>query len=125
MSQVVNVALSSKTYKFDFANKRIIGYTDEQDAVMQFVRKVLDTSKYAYCIYDWYYGNEIKSLVGKSIVVATSKLVDYVCEALFADDRILDLTDWEITYPAPDTIQCSFRVISIYGEDKAGLEVKV
>ena len=53
----------TKTYKLDLINKRIIGLIDGREAVNQHIRKVLSTDKYAYEIYDWYYGNEILKLV--------------------------------------------------------------
>ena len=58
--------LPTKTFRLDMENGRIMGNIDDSEAVMQFIKKVLDTSKYAYEIYDWYYGNQLNLLVGQS-----------------------------------------------------------
>ena len=42
----------SLTYRLDFTNRRIIGKIDDKEAVIQFIKKVLETDKYAYEIYD-------------------------------------------------------------------------
>ena len=57
--------MPTKTYRVDKVNGRIIGNIEDRDAVMQFIENVLDTIKYAYWIYDLYYGNELNKLVGK------------------------------------------------------------
>lgn len=113
----------SLTYRLDFTNRRIIGKVDDKEAVMQFIKKVLDTSKYAYEIYDWYYGNELPALVGMSydyIVVEAPRIIE---EALLVDDRITYIDQWSFKKVAVDAIEISFLVHTIYGNIKYTKEV--
>ena len=66
--------LPTKTFRLDMENGRIMGNIDDSEAVMQFIKKVLDTSKYAYEIYDWYYGNQLYLLVGHSKEILVPRL---------------------------------------------------
>lgn len=113
----------SLTYRLDFTNRRIIGKVDDKEAVMQFIKKVLDTSKYAYEIYDWYYGNELLTLVGMPydyIVVEAPRIIE---EALLVDDRITYIDQWSFKKVAVDAIEISFLVHTIYGNIKYTKEV--
>ena len=113
----------SLTYRLDFTNRRIIGKVDDKEAVMQFIKKVLDTSKYAYEIYDWYYGNELLALVGMSydyIVVEAPRIIE---EALLVDDRITYIDQWSFKKVAVDAVEISFLVHTIYGNIKYTEEV--
>lgn len=113
----------SLTYRLDFTNRRIIGKVDGKEAVMQFIKKVLNTSKYAYEIYDWYYGNELLTLVGMPydyIVVEAPRIIE---EALLVDDRITYIDQWSFKKVAVDAIEISFLVHTIYGNIKYTKEV--
>lgn len=117
--------LATKTYRLDFENKRIIGHVDNESALMQFIRKVLDTDKYAWEIYDWYYGNEILNLVGKPFEYIVTEFPRICKEALLTDDRIKSLTDFKMAKTGIDTMEASFTVNSIYGETVYSMEVKI
>ena len=113
----------SLTYRLDFVNRRIIGKVDDKEAVLQFIKKVLDTNKYAYEIYDWYYGNELLALVGQSydyIAVEAPRIVE---EALLVDDRITYIDSWSFKKISVDTMEISFLVHTIYGDIKYTEEV--
>jgi len=115
----------SLTYRLDFTNRRIIGMIDDKEAVIQFIRKVLETNKYAYAIYDWYYGNELFTLVGMPydyIVVEAPRIIE---EALLVDDRITYIDQWSFKKVAVDAIEISFLVHTIYGDIKYTKEVAV
>ena len=113
----------SKTYRLDFTNKRIIGKVDDADAVKQFIRKVLNTSKYSYEIYDWYYGNELLGLVGMSYDYFSVEAPRIVEEALLVDDRITYIDSWSFTRLSADSMEISFLVHTIYGDIKYTKEV--
>jgi hypothetical protein len=117
--------LPTKTYRIDPVNKRIIGMIDGKDAVMQAIRKVLSTDKYAYEIYDWYYGNELIKLVGRSIEYAKARIPNIMKEALLVDDRITDVRDFVLTQPKIDTLVVSCIVDTVYGEIRYEQEVAV
>lgn len=85
----------SKTYKIDLEHQRIVGTIDEREAVMQFIKKTLSTDKYAWDFYDQNFGNEIKSLMGKSKGYIMAQFPHIVDRALLTDDRIVRTYDYE------------------------------
>ena len=113
----------SLTYRLDFINRRIIGRVDGKEAVMQFIKKVLDNRKYAYEIYDWYYGNELLGLVGMSYDYFSVEAPRIVEEALLVDDRITYIDSWSFTRLSADSMEISFLVHTIYGDIKYTKEV--
>lgn len=104
----------SKTYKIDFTNKRIIGTVDGHQAIIQFCRKVLNTDKYAYAIYDWYYGNQLYTLQGKSVDYAIMEIPRIIIDALMQDSRITNIYDWYFEKTNVDSLYCRFTVESIF-----------
>lgn len=107
--------LPTKTYKIDPVNKRIIGTIEDADAVMQFIRKVFNTDKYAFEIYDWYYGNELLKLVGQSYDYIVARVPNIFREALMVDDRILDVRDFTFNKPGIDSVVVYCHVDTVYG----------
>ena len=127
----VNVEISnyeiqpSLTYKLDLENKRIMGKVDNSDSVFQAIQKILNTDKYAYDIYDWNYGQELLKLVGKDFGYIEVRLPKIIEEALLQDDRIREVTDFEINQISVDTVSVTFRVITIFSQINYTMEVKV
>lgn len=117
--------LPTKTYKIDLVNKRIIGTVEDSAAVMQFIQKVLSTDKYAYEIYDWYYGNELMKLVGASYDYAITRIPNIFREALLVDDRIIDVRDFTFTQNGIDTVTVVCVVDTVYGSVQYEQEVAV
>lgn len=117
--------LPTKTYRLDTINKRIIGTVDDSEAVLQFIRKVLATDKYAFEIYDWYYGNELMKLLGHSYDYVVARIPNIFKEALLVDDRITDVRDFTFSRPAIDTIVVTCQVDTVYGAIKYEQEVPV
>lgn len=117
--------LPTKTYKLDLVNKRIIGIIDGREAVFQHICKVLSTDKYAYEIYDWYYGNELLKLVGQSADYAITRIPNIFNEALLVDDRITGVRDFTFNQTAIDTIVASCIVDTVYGPIEYTQEVAI
>lgn len=113
----------AKTYRIDPASGRIIGTIDGPEAVMQFIQKSLSTDKYAFEIYDWYYGNELKKLVGHSYDYVVTRIPNLFKEALLVDDRILDIREFTFNRPQADTLVVSCVVDTVYGQIKYEQEV--
>lgn len=107
--------LPTKTYKIDPVNKRIIGTIEDREAVMQFIRKVLNTDKYAFEIYNWYYGNELLKLVGQSYDYVVARVPNIFKEALMVDDRILDVREFTFNKSGIDSMTVSCYVDTVYG----------
>ena len=127
----VNVEISnyeiqpSYTYRLDLENGRIAGNIDGSDSVYQAIVKILNTDKYAHEIYDWNYGQEILKLVGKEFSYIEVRLPQIIEEALLQDDRVKEVTDFEITQNSMDTVTASFRVVTIFSQINYTTEVKV
>ena len=107
--------MPAKTYKLDLVNNRIIGTIDNKEAVIQFIRKVLNTDKYAFEIYDWYYGNELLKLVGHSYDYVITRIPNIFKEALMVDDRIVNVRDFTFNKSGIDALTVSCVVDTVYG----------
>lgn len=117
--------LPTYTYKVDVENRKIEGNIDGREAVMQFIQKVLDIGKYDYEIYDWYYGNELQKLIGKSTPFVIAEIPRIVKEALLTDDRIIDVKDFIFSQTNIDSIHVICTVNTVYGIIPYDLEVAV
>lgn len=116
--------LPAKTYKLDLVNHRIIGMIDEKEAVIQFIQKVLSTDKYAFEIYDWYYGNELLNLVGHSYDYIITRIPNIFKEALLVDDRITNVRDFTFN-KSIDSVVVGCYVDTVYGQIKYEQEVLI
>lgn len=90
--------MPSKTYYINRNTNRISGYIDDKDAIIQAIYLILSTERYESVIYNWYYGTEFDSLVGKDRDFVKSELKRRIAEAVLEDDRILDVTDFDISF---------------------------
>lgn len=117
--------LPTKTYKIDTVNKRIIGTIDDREAVLQHIQKTMSTDKYAFEIYDWYYGNELMKLVGHSYDYIVTRIPNIFKEALLVDDRITDVRDFKFTKTSIDSVTVSCTVDTVYGAIKYEQEVQI
>lgn len=117
--------LPTKTYKIDPVNRRIIGTIEDREAVIQFIQKVLNTDKYSFEIYDWYYGNDLFKLAGQNYDYVVTRAPSIFKEALMVDDRILDVRDFTFSQITLDSIVVSCQVDTVYGEIKYEQEVLI
>ena len=117
--------LPTRTFRLDRENGRIMGNIDDSEAVMQFIKKVLDTSKYAYEIYDWYYGNELNLLTGQSYDYVVARVPKIIEEALCCDDRVVGVRDFKFTRTGLDSCAVSFYADTIYGSTQVETEVQL
>lgn len=117
------VEIPAKTYKIDFDNKRIIGKTDGMEAVKQFIKKALLTTRGKYQIlYSDDYGSDIENaLLGESVTqdYIYTVVPALIKEALLIDDRISDVYSIEVKNE-DDKLFISFMVSCDFGE----LEIK-
>ena len=122
-STTANEILPTKTYRLDFETKRIIGVVEGREAVLQFIRKTMNTDKYAYEIYDWYYGNELYRLIGQPYEYVVTRLPNIMKEALMVDNRIKDVRQFTFNRLDLDTPAVTSIVDTVYGEIKYEQEV--
>lgn len=113
----------NKTYQMQIEEERIQSTLSERlAAVEQAAYKILNTERYAHVIYSWNYGVELADLFGKPIPYVLSEIPRRVREALVQDDRINDVTDFDISYVRDNAqgrrgdVLVRFNVRSIYGD---------
>ena len=106
----------TKTFKIDFDAGRVGGFCDETEAMKQAIYKILQTERFEYLIYSWNYGIELNAVVGKSFQVFASEIKRVIREALLADSRITDVTDFEVAQINKRTASVKFTAETIFGE---------
>jgi len=107
--------MPSYTPKIDFERNRIMGTVDNIDAMEQAIYLILQTERYESIIYNWYYGVEFDTLIGKSRELIVSELERRIREALTEDDRINRISDFEIEFTSDKAI-VTFTVNTIFGD---------
>jgi len=119
------VSQPTYTYYYDTVNKRIIGNIDGKQAMKQAIYKIIETERYEYLIYDWNFGIELESLIGKDILFISAELERIFLEALKQDDRVLSLSDFIIKEES-DSIFISFTANTTEGNiDIEGVTINV
>ncbi len=113
------------TYAFDFKAGEIVGYKDRLEAMEQVVFKILNTERYKHLIYDWDYGVELADLFGKPIPYVCSELKRRIREALFTDDRIIEVDSFIFESPVKNIVHTKFTVHTIFGDIETSKEVVV
>lgn len=115
----------TKVYKMDLKGDSIRGFTDRKEAMEQAVFRMLNTERYQFIIYPWYYGIETLDLYGEPVTWVCPELERRITEALMIDDRISGVTDFEHDLGVKGIINTSFTVHTIYGNLKAEREVDI
>ncbi|MEH6944776.1 DUF2634 domain-containing protein [Bacillus sp. JJ722] len=108
----------SKTYRINFdGTNRLTGMVDDLDAVKQFSRKALITSRSHFLIYTDDYGCELEDLIGQDVTDAflESEVPRMVREALIYDDRIIEVNNIRLRREG-DALFVALTVISIFGD---------
>jgi Protein of unknown function (DUF2634) len=105
----------SLTYAFDSETKRIQGKIDGLAAVMQSVKKTLETERFAYVIYDDQYGVEMEGLYGKPEDFVKSVLLNRLQDAFLGDARILGFDGFSVSEIAKDKVTFHVNVNTTHG----------
>jgi len=103
----------SLSFKIDFDRNKIIGKTDELEAVRQAAFLMLSTERDYSPIYEDY-GIKYDDLIGKDKYFVLSELKRRITESLKEDDRIIEVDNFEFN-EINDGLETTFDVISIYG----------
>lgn len=120
----IETTIPSYTYNINRETNRISGFVDNKDAIVQAVYLILQTERYESMIYNWYYGTEFDTLIGKNPDFVSNELQRRIREALMEDDRIIDVTDFNITF-THDSAQIVFLVQSNIGDITIDWEVNI
>ena len=79
---------ANKTWFVDKERGRIVKECDGMDAIVQAVKKILQTERYSERIYSTRYGVEFNAMIGKSLDYVKASLPQNIKEALQQDDRV-------------------------------------
>lgn len=115
----------SLTYKMDLEGDSVRGFLDQKEAMKQTIFRILNTERYQYLLYPWYYGIETLDLYGEPITYVCPELERRITEALQIDTRILGVTDFEFDLEVKGVVHTMFTVNTIYGAIPAYKEVKI
>lgn len=113
------------TYKLNITSEEVNGFADGIEAVKQAVFRILNTERYQYVIYPWWYGIETMDLYGEPVTYVCPELERRVREALTVDSRILDVSDFEFDTGTKGIVDAAFTVHTVYGDIKMDKEVKI
>ena len=127
IEEITTIEYATNTYHIEHiegGEDRIVGYTDDLEAVKQAIYLILNIERYDYPIYSWDYGIELKDLFGKPIPYVMAELPDRVKEALTMDNRITDVVDFEFERNK-NKLHTTFTVKTIYGNVPSSVEVTI
>lgn len=113
----------SCTYRLDATRKHIVGKVEGVQAITQMIYKTLSTERYAWLIYNWNHGTELEQYVGMPSAYIKADLERAITEALLADDRILELKDFQFRNEAVDALAIEFVAVTTEGYIKITQEV--
>lgn len=109
---------TSRTYRLDPVEKRIVGMVDGLEALKQAVFLILETERFEHVIYSFQYGTEMNGLFGMNALLFSSELQRRIREALLQDDRIESVENVRIDFEV-DSAVVQFDVVSIFGRFEA------
>lgn len=112
----------TKCPRIDFAKKRVVGWTDGNDAVSQFVYTILNVERYENLLHSWQFGIETNDLYGMPTDYVVAELKRRIEDALSVDERITSVDTFEFSIKGR-TIAVKFVVHTTYGDDTFEYEV--
>lgn len=121
-TKITEEVKTTRTYKL--SQTSIQGFTDGLKALEQAIYKVLNTEKYEYPIYSFYYGIELESLIGKDKNYVKTELKRRIRECLLRDERITEVDNFQFK-EAGDLLNCTFDLHSTYGNLTVSREVNI
>lgn len=113
------------TYRMDLNGDSVRGCVDGREAVKQAVFRILQTERYQYIIYPWWYGIETLDLYGEPVNWVCAELERRITEALLVDSRIISVTDFAHDASVKGAVHTTFTVNTVYGAISAEKEVSI
>lgn len=124
----VNVlSYPNRTFKMNTDVKRFSGKIDEENtesAIRQAVFCMLNTQRYNSEIYRNDYGFEYQDLIGQDVDYICAVLPSRIKEALTMDDRIEDVTDFDISVKNK-SVFAKFTVVTADEDVEIDTEVNI
>lgn len=113
------------THTYRVIHGRIIGYTDDSEAMQQAIDKILSTPRFQFEIYSESYGHDLEDIVGAEMSLAKAEIERLVIEALEVDDRVLSVSDFNFQQPNRSSLFVGFKVNTIFGSLNEEMEVAI
>ena len=111
----------TNTYQLHYDKNRVIGMTDELEAMKQAIYKMLSTERYEFLIYS-VYGVELSDLIGKERSFVVPEIERRITDALLEDTRILKVGNFKFEFNKSKYL-VTFEVETIYGDLEIESEV--
>lgn len=124
VNNIRTVTIPTNTYRIIIDKDRVSGETDGLDAMKQAVYLILSTERYAYPVYSWNYGVELKDLFGQPTTYVEAVLEYRIRDALMADERITDVRNFEFS-SQKNTVSATFEVVTNQGNVQSTVEVTI
>lgn len=93
------------TYYIDSKTGHLSSMIDNKESIIQSVFKALDTQKFEYQIYSWFYGLDMEPFIGQDIEYIRVNIRRYLEDCLLQDDRIFSIQN--IIVQQSDIDSCS------------------
>lgn len=113
------------TYRMELDGDSVKGLVNDREAVKQAVFRILNTERYQYVIYPWWYGIETLDLYGEPVGWVCAELERRITEALLMDTRITAVTDFGHDTSVKGVVHTMFTARTIYGDIPAEREVVI
>lgn len=115
----------SRTYKMELKDTSVRGFADKREALKQAIFRILNTERYRFVIYPWYYGIETLDLFGEPVSYVCPELERRITEALLVDSRINSVEEFEFDLGTKGVVHAAFTVSTVYGAIKAEKGVNI
>lgn len=113
------------TLTFKVEHGRIRSKTDDEDAMIQAIDKILKTERNVYPIYDDQYGNDLPDLLGQDMDYAETEVERMIVDALEDDDRVTGVDIDQIVPVATDSLKVNGTCYTVYGDIPINEEVVI
>ena len=124
VNNIRTVTIPTNTYRIIIDKDRVSGETDGLAAMKQAVYLILSTERYAYPVYSWNYGVELKDLFGQPTTYVEAVLEYRIRDALMADERITDVRNFEFS-SQKNTVSATFEGVTNQGNVQSTVEVTI
>lgn len=110
--------IPTRTYALNLETGEIGGIIDGETAIRQFIRKTVLTARFRFLIYNDMYGCELEDLIGQDVPfdLLQSEVPRVITDALIYDDRVEDVTNFEIKRES-DKLYIAFTVVLTEGNE--------
>ena len=128
LSTVTLKELPSETYKMQIEEEHVLNREikmSKRETLFQACYKAINTERYAFAIYSWNYGIVLQDLFGQPIPYVYAVLPDRIRDCLLQDDRVQDVTNFDLQNPSRGTVYCRFEVIPTWSDEAIPMSLSV